>query len=627
MNKTQYIIDSGTTENDLWGEFKMSNLHDPLFNIVEHNEFLQTQDDCGAPCIPLVKYEELKSKLLNSCKGYEQFLQTYLEERVSQYESPRKVASQIALRGSAYYESFVIGNVSSDKKIDVLKNLKVDIDFYNICQQSRKDIPKEFVLMVIDHIKNILFKVMYGLVTEGIEFKNFNINDWYYLDSLAKSLWEGYARVLFEANGKITGSLDFTRLISLFSELKITGKIKELDSPKNLLRFARSAELANIDYTCCASLLYGGIEIPYALHGYNSAFNLKINAKTLPVVFSTNRVHKGIIDSKIIDCNGVINKNQLHNIIPSELINKISNEDQILIVDNNITTGYSVKIVRNTLEQIFSKVYIGVPEIYFGEIKKISERNPGFEDKDIFVSGEDLAIRPIDKYVTCFGVKDSSKVVNRIMFLLKNKNYQQIVGYDFDDTIAETGYLHGEAWDYSLKKVGFNHLSVSDLPSNSGMTNYNAGLNIYNWLIENKCELSMPADNFAKQLVKLKFEYLMAYDMNKIPIIASTVNKIIADSVIDTQIIVTNNNLEFIVYFLKQRNLLQYFSYIICADYGLRVNGGEKIKLTGNAKPSIDAYTEARKYFKLPPIREFYGDSKLTDKVFAERIGAKFHLV
>jgi hypothetical protein len=59
-------------------------------------------------------------------------------------------------------------------------------------------------------------------------------------------------------------------------------------------------------------------------------------------------------------------------------------------------------------------------------------------------------------------------------------------------------------------------------------------------------------------------------------------------------------------------------------DYALSVQSGEKVRLKGCAKPSIDAYKEASEFFSIPSLETFYGDKQETDGEFARKLGCKF---
>ncbi|NJL97200.1 HAD hydrolase-like protein [Candidatus Gracilibacteria bacterium] len=500
-----------------------------------------------------------------------------------------------------------------------------DISFYNICQRNRKDIPREFVLLVVDHIKSVALKVMHGYVVKSlVDNDYFDEENWNYLDSLIKSLWEGYAGLIFDENGKITGTLSFNYLLTLLDEVEYPLKIKELDSAKNLLRFAVSVQNSGCVFDTCMSLLFGGVEIPYALHGFMSVFPSQSIVNIVPAIFSLNRMVKGEIPRSILDGNGLVEVKDLKKIIPRFFLKKLNLENNLLVVDNNITTGYSLKIIVESMKKVCSNVYCGIPEVYLEEILNIAKQIKGFEYKEVMILGSDLTIQPIDKYVTCFGKQDDSRVVNGVRFLLGKADYTQVTGYDFDDTIAETGKLHGIGWNKALEQMGYPDLNVWDLPSNSGMTNFNAGLNIYHWIVGQNHSVNLEPNQFAKRLVELKVKAMMEYPLFEIPLIASTINEIRRNNLVDTQIIVTNNLLEFVKHFLEMRNLLRYFTFIICEDYALSVHSGEKVRLKGCAKPSIDAYKEASEFFSIPSLETFYGDKQETDGEFARKLGCKF---
>ncbi|NJK70800.1 MAG: hypothetical protein HC932_00810 [Thermales bacterium] len=104
-------------------------------------------------------------------------------------------------------------------------------------------------------------------------------------------------------------------------------------------------------FDTCMSLLFGGVEIPYALHGFMSVFPSQSIVNIVPAIFSLNRMVKGEIPRSILDGNGLVEVKDLKKIIPRFFLKKLNLENNLLVVDNNITTGYSLKIIVESMKK------------------------------------------------------------------------------------------------------------------------------------------------------------------------------------------------------------------------------------------------------------------------------------
>ena len=617
------LIANGLSVEVLSKEYRITNR-----NPFKDNGFLMCSDDCGSPCLTKREYTCFIGRIndLPIPKNDRKFLLLYLDSRVRCYRSPRR-GDCVSLRGIAYYQTFLEHN--QDVLIVNLKqNLRLDVKVFNLMSRLNLAFPKELLFMVIEHVKNTLFQIMSVYVEKSIrEPAFFNDHDWFALDDIARALWDIFVRVILIKNYRLKTGISFESMFRILSHIREEpiNPLRELDSAKTLIRFCNVVYEKDESFDFCMPLLNGGIEIPYALYGYNlfkksSKFN-----KIIPAVFSFNRMRKGKISREVLSSDGLLDMSKMQHIIPSYFLDNLKNSSRILVVDNNITTGYSTRILRDSFKRYGHTCEIAVAEINLHEIRGICENRTGFENKSVLMRGSDLFCPPVGEYVTCFGIKDNSKVVNRIRFLTNSGEYMQIEGYDFDDTLAKTGMVHRKSWNHALEKLGYS-IDVIEIPTNSGLTFKTAAENIYQYLSDKGIPIGTEKAAFVKAMCFEKKEAMMRCDQNDIVLIAKTLNIIRADTA-NTKIIVSNNDIDFILHCLAQKDILKYFSYIFCPDCAYCVGSKEKVAIQGNPKPSIEGFMEALTYFQLPMLQKFYGDHKVIDRQFAEKLECEFVLI
>lgn len=626
---TDELIKHGFSLESLKREYKLT--PPPVsYSHIESNAFLLSSDDIGAPCLIEDEYREFHLKVIQSFdKKDVQFVLDYLQSHTSDYHSPRRGSSK-ALRGNPYYRLFKTDD--SALLVEMLKNdLQLDISMFNLLARAKSNVPKELVFMVIEYVKNTLFKIMYAYIEKSLREESFfDINEWNYLDRLAKDLWELHATNLFREDYAIASQLPLYGLFGILTKLDdgTFNKLRELDSTKTLMRLAASMSSINKKYDFCIPLLYGGIEMPYALYGYSKVYSHRMFSTVMPLIFSFNRVKKGVIPSSVFTTKGLLSQEGFGNIIPQPLLNQLLKQTggKVLLMDNNFTTGYSARVIKDSLESIGFTCDLCIAEINLQEINGICEHINPSQGSAIMLRGNTLVCDPVCEYVTCFGLNDRSRVVNRIKFLLGEGGYYELTGYDFDETIVKTGCVHKDCWEAALKRMGID-IDLGLLPNNSGLTFEQATFQIYDTLINlQRYEMHLCKKDFAKYLSKYKLEEMKRYDLSKISIIAKTIN-MIKNSHMNMQIVVSNNKLDFVRYVLEGKDLLKYFSFLICEDGAYAVNTQERIALRGQAKPSTEGFLEAAEYFRLPNMKTYIGDHIEIDRLFAEQLGCEFTMI
>ncbi len=595
------------------------------------NKLLLCSDDSETACYTMEEFNAFIKRLdsLKMDAKNIRHIKKYVESRISKYTSPRR-GPCVALRGKPYYTNILKQN--NKKAIKHLNGmLAVDFQMYNYMARIDIALPRELYYITIEHIKNIMFIVMNAYITKSLKNDNFfKPSQWLLLDNICRTLWEEFVNVLFCENSlyintsKISAA-NITLILDRISDQNIY-KVRELDSAKTLMRLAALFFDGNApDFDYYFGLLYGGIEMPYALYGY-SIFHGKKFGQIIPAMFSLNRIKKGVLPELILGNNGLIKETQFNKIIPNYFLDAVrdSSLSKAVVLDNNITSGYSLKIFTESLSQIINTVKCSVAEINIQEIKAILEKRIGFTNKQILISGKELYCRPVGEYITCFGLNDSSQVVNRIKFITGQDSYQQAIGYDFDDTLFKTGKIHGLTWNTALANMGIQ-LDVNDMPTNSGFTFKEAASNIYSYVSEKKAT-DLEKNMFVEMLIKHKKKALLNIPTKEIMSIGANINMIKYDES-STNIIITNNTLEFVLHILQKKELLDYFSFLVCNDLAMCVKTEEKIILTGSSKPSIEACMEAFNYFDIPMIKKYVGDNPIIDGDFANRMKCEFVLV
>ncbi|MFH1207753.1 MAG: hypothetical protein V1668_04070 [Patescibacteria group bacterium] len=629
---TQQLIERGGSHESLRDEYLIGHddkRHDPF----AHNFFVCCSDDSGTPCLTLEEYHAVIHQIELGVAELpdRQFLNTYLQNRIREYWSNRRGAC-VALRGRSYYRMIETRDAEVVYR-SLIGDFDEDVKVLNFMARSKDDFPKELSSLVVEHVKNAVFRIMYAYASRSVtEPSFFRVAEWYLLDNTARTLWEMLVRILLQTGYQIESPIAVHEVIEIAERLGMSDdllRIKELDSAKTLLRMA-DVVLEHEDdiYDVCMHILFGGIEIPYALYaygiyrGYRHKFGYFI-----PAIFSLNRVKKSHIKPELLGDDGHITRESMSALTPKHFMDQLSLKPgaNILLVDNNITTGYSIRMMAESLKRHGYRVHMAVAEVNIQEIKGICDGLANVRNKAVVLSGNDLHYRPVGEYVTCFGINDSSRVLNRIHVLLGRSGNQPLDGYDFDGTIFKTGQLHRMSWNVALDKLGIE-FDVVNLPDNSGLTYKQAALNTYKYLISQGVEIMIPEDAFVKKLCSSKLEQMLTFTANDIIAIAKTVNRIREDRH-TTKVIVTNNRLDFVLHCLQQKKLLEHFSYLFCEDYAYCVQTGERVVVVGKVKPWTDAYLEASTYYQLPSMQVYFGDDKKIDQEFSSKLRCKFELI
>ena len=623
-------IDQWNSLHDLRKEYQIIDLYS-IRQMYKGNKLLLCSDDSGTACLTIEEFNSFISNIesIKMDRRNNEYIRQYIESRISRYKSPRR-GECVALRGKAYYDMILHKHRSKPLNF-LMENVKEDLKMYNYLVRIGQPFPRELHYITIEHIKNTVFIVMNMYITKSLQKKGiFNSSSWLFLDNICRTLWEEFVNLLFCEEDFYTNNsrINYSSLFNIFDKVADQNihKVRELDSAKTLMRLAKIFfEKKQNSFNYYFGILYGGIEIPYALYGYSSYQREKFG-EIIPVSFSLNRVKKNCFTKDFINEKGLINATQLHQVMPEYFLNNLTDtkDKKAIVLDNNNTTGYSIKILSESLKKVIPHVDCVVAETNIQEIKAILEKRSGFNDKAILLSGKDLFCRPVGEYNTCFGLKDTSHVINRIKFITGTDNYKQVTGYDFDNTLFKTGEIHRKSWNKALLKLNIE-FDVINLPGNSGLTFKEAAMNIFIHLSQ-KHKISLEKNEFIKQLCDYKTQEMLKMNSVDFIPIAKVVNLIKYD-VKNTNILITNNCLDFVLHVLETKNMLKYFSFLICNDYAMSVSAREKVYLSGGLKPSIDAYVEATEFFDIPILQMYVGDHKKIDAEFAKRIGCKFTLI
>ncbi len=600
---------------------------------IRENSYILSCDDSGTPCFPISQYYEILEVIRTTQdKERSAFFEKYLNTRVSLYFSHRR-GECVALRGESYFRNFA---ETPHLKSVIRGDLIQDIEILNeiVRSQESTSLPSTFILLVLDHIKNNIFRVMYAYLEESLfSTYPFDYHTWIWLDLQAKSVWEMYLGSVLGLPGVEIFQINPNPLVELMDNLQMDNlhKIKELDSVKTLSKFCYTvyANSSNDEsFDCCIPLLYGGIEIPYALYSWGTMVSEKgsLFSSISPVIFSLNRVLKNKISPESFDSRGIIDLSQIT--LPS-IQEEIENSDRTLIVDNSFATGYSARLVYESLKNKYiSSVYIAVPEIYLEGLQMLYHNKGYWKGKDLYLSYQYLYCSPVGNYTTCFGKKDESRVVNRVHQILGDTKYAPMRGYDFDNTIAHSSSLHRYGFNFAIAQLTGETWDVKQLaPKNKGLSWIQAAYNIAHELQKQGCQLNgLSKRDFAHRLCREKEKYIN-YSKESLSLIPSVIQDVLAYSVSDIQVIISNNRLLWVKTVLQYHNMLQFFQYLICEDKAYCTLTNDTIPLSGKPKPYTHGFMEASNYFNLPKLSVFYGDSVETDQTFAQSVGAQFHLI
>jgi phosphoglycolate phosphatase-like HAD superfamily hydrolase len=601
--------------NDLRNYFLDESVPEHLRN----NVVIAPIDDCGALCLTQDQFSAMieVASAIDSRKSGNKLL-GYIQDRTTEYYSPRR-GKCYSLRGASYYRLFLIGKSQKDLlKSLAFRDLAVDLEIYKLIVEEKPCI--YLLYTVLDHIKHRLFQIYYGLTKTIIDGReNDLLSKLNLLSDVIFAIWVDFMNLILTENHVNQFKPDLDWLFPLEKIISSDGfaKVRELDSSKTLVWYADRVFQSQIKYDLFVGLLYGGCEIPFAIKAYHEVMDYPLEAEVVPMIYSLNRILKGelLLSSELWTQS---NFSELSKICPEGYLPTLQKSSKALVCDNNITTGYSIQSVARYLRNSNIIVDLAIPEVHLDEIGSIVS---GVTEKDVYISATQIKHRPIGEYVTCFGLTDRSRVVDRVKFLLGKGDYLQMSGYDFDDTIAKTGSLHRRAWNFALTELIGEEMDVKNFTNNSGKTFEEAAESLYLQLSE-KTKLSK--EEFVKQLCDKKLQFMLDANYSKIPLIARTVNIVTEKSLRDQQIIVTNNKLAFVKDFLVKRNLLSCFSHLICQDRAFNVSTEEEIIICGDPKPSDAGYLEASQYFKLPAIVKYYGDNLHYDGKFASNLGAEF---
>ena len=274
------------------------------------DDFLSKIDNAGIPFLTMGEYRGIVSGIKKLTTGLDRkYVLKYLEYRIGQYNSSR-LGRCVALRGERYYRPIVVEKSSLYQKLK--EDFLADAKMHNFLVGSGLHWPAELYLLVLDHLKNLTFKVMYTYYLKSINMVGyFKPEAWRIIDNTVRVLWEMIMEILFTPNYHHGVEMSFYPMARILDSLSDQpfGKLREMDSLKSLVHFAYRVyeeDEGSAGFDVGMPLMYGGVEIPYAIDAYSSVISGKPFFKmVVPIVFSFNRIKKGLIPNRIINSEGL----------------------------------------------------------------------------------------------------------------------------------------------------------------------------------------------------------------------------------------------------------------------------------------------------------------------------------
>lgn len=351
-----------------------------------------------------------------------------------------KKGDSVYLRGKLYYNwlpQYIFSDTSSiNNRWKQLMNTCIKaldiVNEENILKFPLNYLEQVIIYIIIDHV---LEGILY--ILNLIEQNSLIGNSWYekeqekvinitqdISDLLYAHIYEDSRRL--ELINKVILELKKLELINnLPSYTKIYKSMRELDDNIIIFRFVQSIvkemkeKNINIDYII--SFPYGGIALGFAIKSYiKIGLNEENSLKILNSHFSSKQRIREKRTENDIDFS-------IFKYIPniySDYKKKIERgENNILLLDNNVTTFKTLDLCKNFLGQLGNKVYASVPAVNYDNIVDF------LLDKKCEMLVSDwrrvLDFHPIEEYITAFNTwntSNKSKILQKVYYMEEANN-------------------------------------------------------------------------------------------------------------------------------------------------------------------------------------------------------------
>jgi len=274
----------------------------------------------------------------------------------------------IILRNSKYYQD-----------MNRTEILEYDKTLYQLYQQVEKNTPDKHVykilFSVMEHRINLGQKVYYALFEDSLETDTQEA-----LEFTKKRIDKDYRTLVELMHGnpiEKPNKNSFEDKID--KKITITGRQVEMDHKYLLFSRARNLWLENVDYPAICSPLLGGIEIPFMFRACFECLNNLFNSDVhLP---ETAHILYGEHDNKR---DNALMKEQMSAyeklgiILPEHLHKDFLKNDKMLVMDDNVGTGKTMKTLSDLFSDLFDTVHFGFIELSWKHLNDVrSERKDG----------------------------------------------------------------------------------------------------------------------------------------------------------------------------------------------------------------------------------------------------------
>ena len=274
----------------------------------------------------------------------------------------------ILLRNSRFYQD-----------MDRTEILEYDNALYQLYQQVEKNTHDKHVykilFSVMEHRINLGQKVYYALFEDTLETDAQEA-----LEFTKKRIDEDYKTLVGLMHGNLDKKPDKNSFKDIIDkEITITGRQVEMDHKYLLFSRARNLWIENVDYPAICSPLLGGIEIPFMFRAcfeyLNNLFNSDVHLPEIAHVLYGEHDNKRD-NTPIKDQINAYEK--LGIILPGHLHKDFLKNDKMLVMDDNIGTGKTMKTLDSLFSDLFDTVHFGFIELSWKHLSDVrSKRKEG----------------------------------------------------------------------------------------------------------------------------------------------------------------------------------------------------------------------------------------------------------
>ena len=277
---------------------------------------------------------------------------------------------------------------------------------------------KLIIYMVIDHLLEAILYILNLIETNILkgseEEKKLYTVEFDQIFSVTQKISDLLYYYIYEKDLKDLGEIVVKELkeIHLLKQLKPFTKyykcMRELDNNISVFSSVKSiideTKLKDINFDYIISFTYGGIALGFAMRSY-----LKVNFEDYkePILLNCHYSSKKKLRDEEIGKKGF----SFFNYVPKTYANHISKikheNNNILLLDNNVTTFKTLDLCKNFLKQIDNKVYAAVVEVNYNNIHDYlleDEKAEGVVQNWRNV----LDFQPIGEYITAFNTWNTS---------------------------------------------------------------------------------------------------------------------------------------------------------------------------------------------------------------------------